>query len=137
VAPTRETKSIDRRLILKGLAIGAAAAVLPGVARTSAWGVASDRDLEALPAVWEQISSLARWAPTPHNTQPFRLLPRDDRTADIVILTERMLPREDHGNRYGRGRTMAIAMSPAHSGSSRPRFAVPVSILVTLLTSAP
>jgi hypothetical protein len=98
VAPTRETKSIDRRVILKGLAIGAAAAVLPRVARTSAWWL--DRDLEAPPAVWEQISSLARWAPTPHNTQPFRLVPRDDRTADIIILTERMLPREDHGNRY-------------------------------------
>jgi hypothetical protein len=101
VAPTRETKSIDRRLILKGLAIGAAAAALPGIARTSAWDLASDRHLEPVPSVWEQISSLARWAPTPHNTQPFRLIPRDDRTADIVILTERMLPREDHGNRYG------------------------------------
>jgi hypothetical protein len=48
---------------------------------------------------WEQVSSLA-WAPTPRNTKPFRLIPRDDRTADIVILTERMLPREDHGNCY-------------------------------------
>jgi hypothetical protein len=105
VAPTRATKSIDRRLILKGLAVGAAAAVLPGIARTSALDLSfaslqSDRHLEPLPALWEQISSLARWAPTPHNTQPFRLAPRDDRTADIIILTDRMLPREDHGNRY-------------------------------------
>jgi hypothetical protein len=48
---------------------------------------------------WEEIASLARLAPTPHNTQPFRILPHGDR-ADLVLLTERLLPREDHGNRY-------------------------------------
>jgi hypothetical protein len=51
-------------------------------------------------SVWEAIASLARLAPTPHNTQPFRILPRDDHSADLVALTERFLPREDHGNRY-------------------------------------
>jgi len=50
--------------------------------------------------VWETIASLARLAPTPHNTQPFRILPRDDTSADLIALTERFLPREDHGNRY-------------------------------------
>jgi hypothetical protein len=50
--------------------------------------------------IWESIGSLARLAPTPHNTQPFRILPRDDRTADLVALTDRFLPREDHGNLY-------------------------------------
>jgi nitroreductase len=50
--------------------------------------------------IWERIASLARLAPTPHNTQPFRILPRDDQSADLVALTERFLPREDHGNRY-------------------------------------
>jgi hypothetical protein len=49
---------------------------------------------------WESIASLARLAPTPHNTQPFRILPRDDTTADLVALTERFLPQEDHGNLY-------------------------------------
>jgi len=43
--------------------------------------------------VWETIASLARLAPTPHNTQPFRILPRDDTSADLVALTERFLPR--------------------------------------------
>jgi nitroreductase len=51
-------------------------------------------------AVWESIASLARLAPTPHNTQPFRILPRDDRSADLVALTDRFLSREDHGNLY-------------------------------------
>jgi hypothetical protein len=51
-------------------------------------------------SVWETIASLARLAPTPHNTQPFRILPSDERSADLVAVTERFLPREDHGNRY-------------------------------------
>ena len=50
--------------------------------------------------VWESIASLARLAPTPHNTQPFRSLPRSEREADLVALTDRFLPREDHGNLY-------------------------------------
>jgi len=51
-------------------------------------------------SVWESIASLARLAPTPHNTQPFRILPRSAREADLVAITERFLPREDHGNLY-------------------------------------
>ena len=51
-------------------------------------------------SIWESIASLARLAPTPHNTQPFRILPRGDRTADLIAITDRFLPREDHGNRY-------------------------------------
>lgn len=49
---------------------------------------------------WREIAHLARLAPTPHNTQPFRIRPVDPRTADIVALSERFLPEEDHGNRY-------------------------------------
>jgi hypothetical protein len=49
---------------------------------------------------WREIAHLARLAPTPHNTQPFRLRPLDPRTADIVALSERFLPEEDHGNLY-------------------------------------
>jgi hypothetical protein len=51
-------------------------------------------------SVWESIASLARLTPTAHNTQPFRIRPRGDRSADLIALTERFLPREDHGNRY-------------------------------------
>ena len=49
---------------------------------------------------WRDIDHLARLAPTPHNTQPFRIRPLDPRTADIVALGERFLPEEDHGNHY-------------------------------------
>jgi hypothetical protein len=48
---------------------------------------------------WEEIASLARLAPTPHNTQPFRIRPRGDR-ADLILLTDRLLSHEDHGNLY-------------------------------------
>jgi hypothetical protein len=50
--------------------------------------------------VWAQIAALARLAPTPHNTQPFRIRPRGDGHAELVLLTERLLPAEDHGNLY-------------------------------------
>ncbi len=49
---------------------------------------------------WDRIASLARFAPSPHNTQPLRIVPVDDASARIVMLPERMLPREDHGNLY-------------------------------------
>lgn len=53
-----------------------------------------------LAAVWAEIAALARLAPTPHNTQPFRIRPIDDGRAELVLLTERLLPAEDHGNLY-------------------------------------
>jgi len=49
---------------------------------------------------WRGIADLARYAPTPHNTQPFRICPRDAHSADIIVLRERLLPHEDHGNLY-------------------------------------
>ena len=51
-------------------------------------------------AHWREIAQLARLAPTPHNTQPFRIRPIDAKTAEVVALGERFLPEEDHGNRY-------------------------------------
>jgi hypothetical protein len=49
---------------------------------------------------WERISELARLAPTPHNTQPFRLRPISEREAELVLLPSRLLPEEDRENRY-------------------------------------
>jgi nitroreductase len=49
---------------------------------------------------WDALAELARWAPTPHNTQPFRIVPKSAERAELVLLTERLLPREDHGNLY-------------------------------------
>ena len=57
-------------------------------------------DSSSVGTKWAAIAELARLAPTPHNTQPFRIRPLDAHRAEVVILRERLLPREDHGNRY-------------------------------------
>jgi hypothetical protein len=49
---------------------------------------------------WERLSRIARHCPTPHNTQPFRIRPQNDAEADLVCVTSRLLPNEDHGNLY-------------------------------------
>ncbi len=50
--------------------------------------------------MWADIAELARYAPTPHNTQPFRIRPLNAAVAELVILRERMLPVEDTDNLY-------------------------------------
>jgi hypothetical protein len=47
---------------------------------------------------WERLAELARFAPTPHNTQPFRMRPRSRTAADLLVVRERLLPKEDHEN---------------------------------------
>jgi hypothetical protein len=49
---------------------------------------------------WSQVAQLARLAPTPHNTQPFRIRPLNASVAQLVILRERMLPVEDTDDLY-------------------------------------
>jgi hypothetical protein len=58
------------------------------------------RDRAMSRTIWESIADLARYAPTPHNTQPFRIRPLNSRAAHLLILEERMLPAEDSGNMY-------------------------------------
>src|SRR5262245_52901793 len=50
--------------------------------------------------VWDQLCDLARRAPSPHNTQPFRLRPTSADRADLVVVCDRLLPVEDRRNRY-------------------------------------
>jgi hypothetical protein len=49
---------------------------------------------------WVQVAGLARLAPTPHNTQPFRIRPLTATVAQLVILRQRMLPVEDTDDLY-------------------------------------
>lgn len=51
-------------------------------------------------AIWDRIGDFAKLAPSPHNTQPFRIVPRGESVADLVAVRDRLLPREDHGNLY-------------------------------------
>jgi hypothetical protein len=82
--------------------------------------------------VWERIGSLARLAPTPHNTQPFRIRPRGER-AELVLLTERLLPREDHGNLYVAASfgTFAVSLELAALHFGHELHVTPVSELHT------
>lgn len=64
---------------------------------------------------WQEMATLARFAPTPHNTQPFRIRPRGER-AELVLLTERLLPREDHGNLYVASAFGVFAATLEHAG---------------------
>jgi hypothetical protein len=50
--------------------------------------------------VWTELVEIARFAPTPHNTQPFRVRPRDAASAEVLLVTERLLPEEDRNNAY-------------------------------------
>jgi hypothetical protein len=49
---------------------------------------------------WHRIAEIARFAPTPHNTQPFRIRRLGSSGAEVVALRERLLPKEDHLNLY-------------------------------------
>jgi hypothetical protein len=62
--------------------------------------IATDQAVASIGGPWQELAELARLAPTPQNTQPFRIRPLNARIAQIVILRERMLPVEDTGNLY-------------------------------------
>jgi len=49
---------------------------------------------------WAALGGIARLVPTPHNTQPFRIRPRNDTQAELVLCCDRLLSEEDHGNSY-------------------------------------
>jgi hypothetical protein len=50
--------------------------------------------------VWHDLVDDARWAPSPHNTQPWRLEPRSENEAEVVVPRERLLPVEDPDGRF-------------------------------------
>lgn len=45
--------------------------------------------------LWREILSVARYAPSPHNVQPWRVRLLSEREADLFFQGERMLPKED------------------------------------------
>lgn len=44
---------------------------------------------------WTDLLAVARFAPSPHNTQPWRVRIIDDQRAELLIVKSRMLPDED------------------------------------------
>ena len=54
-------------------------------------------------AIWEEILDVARWAPSPHNTQPWLLRPLSREAAELYAPRERLLPVEDPDGRFRDG----------------------------------
>jgi hypothetical protein len=50
--------------------------------------------------VWHELVEQARWAPSPHNTQPWRIEVRSEREADLYAERSRLLPVEDPDGRF-------------------------------------
>ncbi|QKK07721.1 MAG: hypothetical protein HND58_05750 [Planctomycetota bacterium] len=50
--------------------------------------------------IWTRLVEVARWAPSPHNTQPWRVRPRSATGADLYMERARMLPDEDTTGRF-------------------------------------
>src|SRR6185369_16461406 len=46
-------------------------------------------------SVWRTLLETARYSPSPHNVQPWRLRVLSDDTADLLIEKHRTLPKED------------------------------------------
>jgi nitroreductase len=46
-------------------------------------------------STWHAIAEIARYAPSPHNTQPWKLKVIDSARADLFMVRRRMLPDED------------------------------------------
>src|SRR5262245_56216658 len=65
---------------------------------------------------WQAIGELARLAPSPHNTQPYRIRPRGTDEAELVLLCDRLLPDEDPGNSYVLSAFGIFASTLEHAG---------------------
>lgn len=59
---------------------------------------ADERSVTA--ASWLELVEDARLAPSPHNTQPWRLTPHSDREAELYAPVQRLLPVEDPDGRF-------------------------------------
>jgi nitroreductase len=60
--------------------------------------VADERPVNAAP--WLELVEDARLAPSPHNTQPWRVAPRSANEAELYAPVERLLPVEDPDGRF-------------------------------------
>jgi nitroreductase len=59
---------------------------------------ADERPVDAAP--WLDLVEDARLAPSPHNTQPWRVVPRSAQEADLYAPVDRLLPVEDPDGRF-------------------------------------
>jgi nitroreductase len=50
--------------------------------------------------IWSELLELARWAPSPHNIQPWRVRPLSDGAAELLCASDRLLPDTDPSGRF-------------------------------------
>jgi nitroreductase len=58
--------------------------------------MATNRD----PGAWRALVDLARWAPSPHNIQPWRLRIRSEQESELFVAGDRLLPDTDPSGRF-------------------------------------
>jgi nitroreductase len=80
---------------------------------------------------WHAIGELARLAPSPHNTQPYRIRPLADGSAELVLVCDRLLPAEDAGNAYVLSAFGMFAATLEHAGRAH-GFAVTVAAVPSI-----
>jgi nitroreductase len=105
---------MHRRLFLSRLGVAGAASVLAGCART--FGIPIDVMARAEPGagdardpagLWREGAAYARWAPSPHNVQPWRLRIISDTRSELYCDPSRLLRKTDPTSAFT---TMGMAM---------------------------
>jgi hypothetical protein len=93
---------MHRRLFLNRLGVASAASVLAGCAR--AFGIPIDVMARAAPGpgddsdpagLWREAAAYARWAPSPHNIQPWRLRILSETRCEVYCDPRRLLRQTD------------------------------------------
>jgi len=99
------------------------------------------------PAIWAELLEDARWAPSPHNVQPWRLRPQSETRAELLYDPARLLPYTDPESAFmtltlglfveclavaaaARGLALDASFSaaPAEPGSGAPRAYATVAL---------
>jgi hypothetical protein len=70
----------------------------PGVAQQIASRSLQDDKAEC--SLWEELVDYARWSPSPHNIQPWKLKIVSDLQAELLYDTSRLLPATDPSSRF-------------------------------------
>src|ERR687885_524344 len=50
--------------------------------------------------LWRDLLALARWSPSPHNVQSWKVRPRSETEAELLVDEARTLPVEDPRHRF-------------------------------------
>jgi hypothetical protein len=90
---------MDRRRFLNQMSVLSAAPMIGAFARTTGLGVPRVSQVPAPQgdptALWREAAEYARWTPSPHNIQPWKLRVRSATECDLLYDPTRLLPTTD------------------------------------------